>query len=112
MHLKTIFLREIIIHNEFSSPTVYDMLLFEDSVCFTMCAFVNFAHFGPFSGSEKTKIGLCTPKYSFSGHVSVEVIVQSEISDPTMYNMSIFGKVENARYKAYLPKIAKSPKRL
>ena len=87
MHLKTIFLREIIIHNEFSNPTVYDMPLFEDSVCFTMCAFVNFGHFGPFSGSKKTKIGLCTPKYSFSGHVSIEVIVQSEISDPRVYDI-------------------------
>ena len=85
------FLREIMIHNEFSNLTVYDMPLFEDGVCFTMCVFVNFGHFGPFSGSKKTKIGLCTPKYSFSGHVSVEVIVQSEISDPTVYVIPIFG---------------------
>ena len=84
------FLREIMIHNEFSNPTVYDMPLFKDGVCFTMCVFVNFGHFGPFSGSKKTNIGLCTPKYSFSGHVSIEVIVQSEISDPTGYVIPIF----------------------
>ena len=85
------FLREIMIHNEFSNLTVYDIPIFEDGVCFTMCVFVNFGHFGPFSGSKKTKIGLCTPKYSFSGHVSVEVIVQREISDPTVYDIPIFG---------------------
>ena len=51
------FLREIMIHNEFSNPTVYEMPIYRDCVCFTMCVFVIFGHFGPFRGAKMTQIG-------------------------------------------------------
>ena len=44
------FSLEMMIHNEFSNPTVYYMPIFEDCMCLKVCVFVNFSHFGPFRG--------------------------------------------------------------
>ena len=46
------FSTEIIIHNEFSNPTVYDLPMFGVCVCFKVCIFVTFGHFGPFRGQN------------------------------------------------------------
>ena len=46
------FSTEIIIHNEFSNPTVYDLPMFGVCVCFKVCIFVTFGHFGAFRGEK------------------------------------------------------------
>ena len=42
----------IIVQRKISDPTVYDMSIFGDCVCFTVCVFVTFGHFGPFRGQK------------------------------------------------------------
>ena len=45
----------IIVQRKISDPTVYDMSIFGDCVCFTVCVFVTFGHFGPFRGQKWPK---------------------------------------------------------